>query len=174
LTEYRFPSEQQKYLQSVGKILPRILEKIFNELGFGVWINPGPVNGVDLKLFGNENRLVLVAEILNWSPYTILFRERKGCIIHNLSFYDCRRVLIYTAMSNEDFLDDLSDYDISTLRIGYQVLTKKSYDFYEARNQVIDRKIYNRSVKRDIKLKIEDYLESSGIHPLYVANQDNQ
>ena len=160
MSDHRFPCEQHRYLQSVGKILPRILGKIFLGIGFGVWINPGQANGVDMELFDREGSLVLVAEILNWSPYSMLSDERKQCIIHNLTSYNCARLLVYTAMRNNALLLDLPEYGISVLRIGYQVLTKKSYDFYLARNQVVERKINGRSVKREIRSKVLQYLES--------------
>jgi hypothetical protein len=62
----RFPSEKSKYLRSVGRVLPRILGKILLELGFGVWVNPQPRNGVDIEVYDKEGTLVLVVEILNW------------------------------------------------------------------------------------------------------------
>lgn len=161
----RFPRVKTAYLQSIGKILPRILRKIFLELGFGVWINPDQGNGVDLELYDNNGRLVVVIEVLNWSPFTILFDERKDCIVNNLTSYDCVRLLVYTAMSNEDFLADLPDNNIYTIKIGYQVLTHMSYKFFEARNQVIGRKINTKSVKRHIKQKIIQFLELSDANP---------
>ena len=104
-------------------------------------------------------------EVLNWSPFTILFDERKDCIVNNLTSYDCVRLLVYTAMSNEDFLADLPDNNIYTIKIGYQVLTHMSYKFFEARNQVIGRKINTKSVKRHIKQKIIQFLELSDANP---------
>ena len=70
LAEYRFPRMKTSYLQLVGKILPRILGKIFLELGFGVWVNPQPRNGVDLEVYDNKGKLVLVIETFNWSPFS--------------------------------------------------------------------------------------------------------
>lgn len=161
----RFPREKTKHLQSVGKILVRILDKILLDLGFGVWVNPQPRNGVDMEVYDEKGILVLAIEVLNWSQFSWMYPERVEWIIENLTSYKCRRLLVYTAMSEENYLENLSDYSISVVKIGYQVLTEKIYKFYEARNQVIGRKINNRTVKRDIKQKMLEYLESLDIHP---------
>jgi hypothetical protein len=165
LTDYRFYTRQTRYLQATGRILPRVLGKIFRKNGFNVWVNPRQGNGVDLKLFDAEGRLVLVVEVLNWSFVCKFSNERKQSIINNLTGYNCNRILVYTAMRNEHLLQDLPQHGISTLKIGYQLLTPKSYEFFLAKHQVIKRRINDRCVKREIEQKVLQYIEASKIHP---------
>jgi hypothetical protein len=159
----RYPDEQKEYCQSVGRLLPNIVGLALRDLGFKVWVNPDQSNGVDLKLFDKEDSLVLVAEIINWSSFSEMSKNRKTCIITNLSEYDCRRVFIYTALKNEGILDDFYTYGIFLLRIGYQVLTKPYYEHYAKKNQVIHREIDSEEIRKDIRSKIANFLSFIGI-----------
>jgi hypothetical protein len=158
----RYPIEKQRYYQSVGRLLPHRIGQVLQELGFETWICKGQSNGIDLIVF-NEDGLVFVAEIFNFSVFTELSRRRLNGIISNLSKYSCRRVLIYSTCANENILSDLSFYDISLLRIGYQLQPKSFYDHYAEKDQVILREIDSRTTRQDIKSKIGEFLQSSAI-----------
>ena len=159
----RYPDEQHKYCQSVGRLLPNIIGLALRDLGFKVWVNPDQSNGVDLKLYDKEDNLVLVAEIINWSSYSEMANNRKRSIISNLSEYNCRRVLIYTTLKNEGVLDDLGSNEISLLKIGYQVLPETYYQFYAKKGQVCRREIDSEETRQDIRSKMVNFLQSSGI-----------
>ena len=79
----RFPCKQMVYTKYVGKLLPNILEEVFNELGFRVKVNHQQANGVDLEVF-LENNLILVAEVLNWSIGSRLTNKRKNNYISSI------------------------------------------------------------------------------------------
>jgi len=161
----RYPVKRKTYTQSVGKLLPHRISQILQKLGFKTWINRGQTNGVDLKAY-SEDRLVLVAEILNWSPVCVLSHRRKNCIIDNLSGYTCRKLLVYTCLENESILEDLTSYEIATLKIGYQIQPKYFYEFYSERDQVNLRRVDSRETKQDIKSKLVEYLHSSSIEAI--------
>ena len=93
----RYPLVKSKYLESVGTLLPHRIGQILKDLGYEAKIESVHSNGVDLKVSNNED-LFLVAEILNWSPYTELNYKRRSCIQRNLGKYNCYKVLIYTSM----------------------------------------------------------------------------
>ena len=76
--EKRYPIKRTSYTQSVGKLLPHGIGQIFQELGFKTWINSGQTNGVDLKVYDNQDNLLLVAEILNWSIGSLLSEKRTA------------------------------------------------------------------------------------------------
>ena len=156
----RYPVPQADYLQKTGRLLAHRLGQLFNELGYFTWICEGQNKGVDLKVFDRYWNLVLVAEILNWSPRTNIPHTRKRKIIDNLSRYDCHRVLIYTAMGNENNLNELGLYNISIIKIGYQILPKFFYSYFEAKNQLEGRKIDSRETTLQIKSIISEYLQS--------------
>ena len=157
----RYPIERTRYTQSIGKLLPHRISQILQELGLKTWINHGQTNGVDLKAYDSEDHLVLVAEILNWSPVCVLSHKRKNNITNNLSRYNCKKLLIYTCFKNESFLEDLRSYRISLLKIGYQILPRHFYEFYLKRNHVESRKVDSRRTKQCIKSKIVEYLRFS-------------
>jgi len=161
--EKRYPIKRTSYTQSVGKLLPHRISQIFQELGFKTWINSGQTNGVDLKVYDNGNNLLLVAEILNWSIGSLLSEKRKNCIIENLLCHNCKKVLIYTNFENEDTLENFSEYGISLLKIGYQLLPKYFYDFFRAKDEIISRKIDSKETKEDIGRKIVSFLVNSKI-----------
>jgi len=157
----RYPIERTRYTQSIGKLLPHRISQILQELGLKTWINHGQTNGVDLKAYDSEDHLILVAEILNWSPVCVLSHKRKNNITNNLSRYNCKKLLIYTCFKNESFLEDLRSYRISLLKIGYQILPRHFYEFYLKRNQVESRRVDSREIKEDLKSKIAEYLQFS-------------
>ena len=64
---------------------------------------------------------------------------------------------------------DLSDYNISLVKIGYQLLPKYFYDFYAAKEEIRSRRIDSRETRQDIKSKIIEYLKSSSIEILSPA-----
>jgi hypothetical protein len=156
----RYPVPMKEYTQKTGRLLAHRLGQISQQLGYTSWICKGQKNGVDLKLFDQDNNLILVAEILNWSCYTELSSERKNWIIKTLSQHSCNRLLIYTTMENENMLNGLSVYAISTLKLGYQILPKYFYSHYERKGQVERRRIDSWETSLNIKLKLKEYLQS--------------
>lgn len=162
-SRYRYPIERTRYTQSVGRLLPHRISQIFQELGFETWISQGQSNGVDLKVYDTKDHLILVAEVFNWSSYSSLAENRKNNIINNLSEFKCKRLLIYTCFENENCLSDLSNHSISCLKIGYQILPEYFYNFYSRKNQMESRKIDSKETKADIKSRIIEYLQYSGI-----------
>ena len=124
----KYPVDPSRYRALVGRLLPRIIEQIFQELGFDVRVDLIQNNGVDLTVFNNANEVFLVGEILNWSPYSLLSRKRKECIKTNLCNYDCKRVLFYTAMENDYLLESLHNKNIDLLCLDNQVLPKDFFD----------------------------------------------
>lgn len=156
----KYPIDLQRYLQSVGRLLAHRIGQIFEELGFVSWIAKGQSNGVDLIIKDREGNLVLVAEIINWCPYSELSPTRKNSMISNLGQYNCRKLLIYTALKNEGFLDNLGGFGISLLKIGHQLLPRFFYEHFRRMNQVEQRKIETRETKEDIKTKVVTLLQS--------------
>jgi hypothetical protein len=167
----KYPVKESRYYQSVGKLLPHRIGQIFQELDFVSWIAKGQLNDVDLKVFDDKDNLILVAEILNWCPYSGLSEIRKNWIITNLSKYNCKKLLIYTVLKNEDILDYFAVNGISLLKIGFQLLPKSFYDFFARKNQIESREIDSRKNKRYIKSKFEEYLQSSNIEILTSASE---
>jgi hypothetical protein len=167
----RYPIQRSRYFQSVGRLLEHRLGQIFQELGYQTWICPGQSNGVDIIVF-NENDLILVAEVLNFSICTYLSNKRKKSIISNLSEYSDRRLLIYSCLANENILDDLGLYGISPLKIGYQLQPKWFYDCFAIRNRVVLREVDSRETRQDIKSKIVRFLQSLNDRDLFVLNNE--
>jgi hypothetical protein len=156
----RYPVRRKLYIKTVGELLEKIISQAFNELGFRTEI-AGSSNGVDIKVFDKEDDLFLVAEILNWSPRSWLSHKRKNNIIHNLSKYDCARLLIYTCMKDENLLQDLMAQRIQTLKIGFQILPKNYYNFYFKKNQVDLREADSEETREEIKMRIIECVTAS-------------
>lgn len=156
----KYPIDLKRYLQCTGKLLEHRIGQIFQELEFETQISKGQSNGVDLIVKDKEGKLVLVAEILNWCPYSELSPKRKKKIIFNLTQHECRKLLIYATLENESYLRDLSDLGISSLKIGFQVLPRFFYEHWALNKQVEQRRIDSRETKELIKSKILEYLLS--------------
>ena len=155
----RYPLAKSKYLESVGALLPHRIGQILQNLGYNAQIESVHTNGVDLKVSDNED-LFLVAEILNWSPYTELNYKRKWCIQRNLCKYNCNKVLIYTSMKNAKILKSLLDEDILLLCLDNQILPKVFYEFYQQRNQVKNRTVDCKKNIEHVRRKIISCLSS--------------
>jgi hypothetical protein len=155
----RFPVEQQICNKCIGALLQHRIGQILKDLGFRTKIAKVESNGVDLEVYDVENNLVLVGEIINWSPYSYLSIPRRNRIIDNLSQYHCRKVLIYAAMKGEDLLDDFDSYGISKLKIGYQLLPKLFYKHYSERGMIESRRIDSRKTRKDILTKMSNLLD---------------
>lgn len=154
----RFPCKQEEYTKTVGKLLPPILGEILTELGLKVKVNPQQTNGVDIEIFLGDN-LVIVAEVLNWSIASRLNNKRKGNIIRNLNEHKCSKLLVHTVpLSN---LDGLGENGIYLIEIGYQILPKTYYDFFQRKGQIIKRNIDSDSTRRNIRAKILKYIDNS-------------
>ena len=144
-------------MQTVGRLLPRRISQILRELGYNVWINPNQGNNIDLKVWSNNN-LIIVGEILNWSIGSKLAEKRLNKMISNLNNFDCRKLLVYTTLDQASVSKFIQN-DIDVLEIGYQLLPKFYYDFFSAKEQVERREIDSDATKQDIKEKIASYLE---------------
>ena len=72
---FTLPCEKEKYAGIVGNLLPVVLERIFRELHLIPILNPRQTNGVDIQVFQNDS-IVLVGEILNWSISSRLYNKR--------------------------------------------------------------------------------------------------
>jgi hypothetical protein len=158
----RYPIEKERYFQSVGRLLPHRISQILQDLGFNTWICKGQSNGIDLIVF-NENGLVFVAEIFNFSKFSELSNKRLNSIISNLSEYSCKRILIYSTCKNENILNDLPTHDISLLRIGYQLQPKFFYDHFAGKGQLVLRRFDSRETRKDIESKIAESLSDVDI-----------
>jgi len=112
---YSLPCERLKYTKKVGELLPKILGKIFAELGFDAGVNSQQENGVDLEIY-KDNNLVLVVEVLNWSIWSRLNTKRKNKITENLSKFRCNKWLIYTVPLSG--ISTLIENGIELVRIG--------------------------------------------------------
>jgi hypothetical protein len=152
----RYPVKRTVYIQSIGRLLPHRISQIFEELGFETWINPKQGNDMDLKVFLGQ-KLIIVAEILNWSIGSKLSQKRKNCIIKNLSKYHCEKLLIYTIL-DKDSLEYFTNNGISLIEIGYQILPKTFYQFFSEINRTEFRKADSKETYTSIKRKIIDYL----------------
>jgi hypothetical protein len=159
----RYPVKMHIYIQRTGRLLVHRISQILTAQGFKTWINPKQRNGIDLKVW-KDGKLILVAEVFNWSSYTYCSAKRKNRITNNLiEVTDCKRVLIYTAMRDETAIDDLDLHDISTLKIGYQILPKDFYKHYEAKNQIENRRIDSKETSQHIKAKLTELMQSLNI-----------
>ena len=164
----RYPVKRHVFMQKVGRLLPHRIGQILEELGytnrygFKVWINPNQGNDVDLKVWSN-NDLILIGEILNWSTGSRLSEKRCNNIICNLSKHHCRKILIYTVLDRKNWLK-VHRNKIDTLKIGYQILPQTFYWFYKYRGQTTKRMTDCKDTKKDIKSKISRYLENKNLH----------
>jgi hypothetical protein len=156
-----FPCEKEEYCKIVGGLLPRILVGIFSGLGFGVRVNPEVANDVDLWVY-LDGKLVLVAEILNWSVRSRLSEKRKDGIIRNLCHYNCNRVLIYT-VPNSNIDDEFTENNIDTVCIGFQVLPPEFYEFFLKKGQIIRRRHESSETIEHIKHVTKNYLIKKGL-----------
>ena len=98
----RYPVRRYIYTQTVGNLLPRIVKKIFLQLGASrVWIPKGQGNNVDIKVWDRKGKLTIVGEIINWSIRSQLSKKRRNKMISNLKQYCCNKVLIYTNLNKK-------------------------------------------------------------------------
>lgn len=155
----RYPIDRQRYFNCIGALFAHRLGQIFKELGYVTSIAKGQSNGTDL-IVSDDDRKILAAEVFNFRITTYLNEYKKTDIIRNLSEYNCRRLLIYSCLANEDILIDLPLHAIFRLKIGYQLQPKHFYDFFEAKGQVELREVDSRKTWEDIKSKIVAFLQS--------------
>jgi hypothetical protein len=147
-------------IQKTGRLLAHRIGQILKAQGYKTWIAKDQRRGIDLKVSHNGN-LILVAEILNWSPYTYFSVKRKNRIIRNLMSYEnCDRVLIYTTMRDETPLEDFHALDISIVKLDCQILPKHFYKFYEEKKQVTGRKIDSKESSQHIKTKLSKFMQT--------------
>lgn len=151
-------------MQTVGRLLPRRISQILREIdsNLTVWINPEQGNDIDMRVWDNDE-LVFVAEILNWSIGSRMSEKRLTKMISNLNKFNCRELLVYTTLEQES-LSKFIQNGIDVIEIGYQLLPEYYYDFFSSKKQVIKRKIDSAVTKKDIKQKIISYLERSISH----------
>lgn len=162
----RYPISQKEYMQKTGRLLAHRIGQQLQHFGYNTWICKEQNNGVDLKVYNLNGCLIFVAELLNWSPYTEMSNKRKRWIKENLKKYSCYKLLIYTAMKNQDMLNDLYKDSICILKLGYQILPKFFYKHYEAKNQVEGRSIDSKETTLHIKSQLLSFLESLTLQPL--------
>ena len=58
----RFPTTNRRYRRLTGELLPIIIGKILDEIGFKTEINNVASNGVDLKVFNKRDEIVMVGK----------------------------------------------------------------------------------------------------------------
>ena len=159
LSYSKYPVSRTVYTQTTGKLLEHIIKKIFLELKASkVNLPYGQANDVDIKVWDRKGKLVIVGEIINWSIFSLLTTNRRNIMITNLTQHPCNRVFIYTNLS-KSHLTFFTTNNIDQIKIGYQVLHNPYFNFYQNKNQVINRKGYCLAVKNDIKKKIQVYLK---------------
>jgi len=115
-------------------------------------------NGTDLKVW-YDGKLVLVAEVLNWSVGSYLSEKRSRNIKKNLDQYSCPKVLIHTTLSNHE-IQKFADTDIIVFKIGYQLLPRYFYNFFREKNQIQQRRYDSKETKEDLKMKIQTLMET--------------
>lgn len=146
-------------MQTVGRLLPRRISQILKEINpdYTVWINPNQGNGIDLKVWYNNN-LIIAGEILNWSIKSRLSEKRRETMISNLDEFPCRKLVVYTSLE-DNHISRFTQNGIDILEIGYQLLPRDYYYFFLEKEQVDKRRIDSNSTKEDIKNKIIVYLK---------------
>ena len=153
MSRNKYPVPKTKYLQSVGRLLPHRICQILKELNYEAEMSTKQSNGTDLKVW-YDGKLVLVAEVLNWSVGSYLSEKRSKNIKDNLNQYSCPKVLIHTTLSNHE-VQKFADTDIIVFKIGYQLLPKYFYNFFREKNQVQQRRYDSKEIKEDLKMKIQ-------------------
>jgi hypothetical protein len=156
----RFPIDRHLYGKCVGSLLQHRIGQILQELGFKTKIVKVEGNDADVVVYDGKDHPILAGEILNWSTGSYMNDRRKNGIIHNLSPYSCRKVLICGAPKEEPLLDDLSLHDISILRIGYQILPRYFYDFFVELKKIDSRRIDSRETRSELKSILVNLLKS--------------
>lgn len=163
-SEKRYPVKRAVYMQTVGRLLPRRISQILKEINpdYTIWINPNQGNGIDLKVWYN-NDLIIVGEILNWSIKSRLAEKRRENMISNLHEFPCRKLLICTTLE-DNHVSRFIQNGIDIIGIGYQLLPRYYYNFFLEKEQVDKRMIDHNSTKEDIKNKIIVYLKKHFSH----------
>jgi hypothetical protein len=155
---YAYDQEDEGNRRALGKLLTHRIGQIIEELGYRTEIPRGQSNGVDIRVW-NKDSIVLVAEIKNYNIKTKLTYDRKEDFINNLLEYpNCKKFLIYTQMANEEILDDLGDWEISALKIGYQLLPAWFYYSLEIEHRYY-RLIDSKETSLDIKNKLSRIIQ---------------
>ena len=115
-----------------------------------------------------DGRPILALEIINWNIKTRLYNRRRVHIIVNLSEFDCHRIFLYTNHISQNQLSIIKEHNIHLLQIGFQILRRPCYEFYQERNYVDGREIFTNSVKAKIRAKILEFLDYEYYQSRYI------
>ena len=154
------PCDEKIYIKCVGRFLVGVLRIIFQELGFQVQEFHQQRNGIDMAVY-YDKRCAIVLEIKNWNITSRLTDGKRKKVIINLSKYDCHRLFLYTNPISKVQLDTIESKGINLLEIGFQILRKPCYDYFEQTgNRIIGRRIFTNSIKAEIRSKILEFLDN--------------
>ena len=154
----RYPCDEYQYNHCVGRLLVGVLKIVFRELGFDVIAYHQQRNGADMVVYA-EGIEVFALEIINWNVSSRLYNKRRNCIITNLEEFDCQRIFVYTNQISKIQLMMIKAHNIHLFKIGYQILRKPCYEYFEETGRIIGRKVYSNSVKAEIRTKILEFLD---------------
>lgn len=161
MSNFSFPCRKEEYCRIVGELLPTTISKVLFDCGFRPEASPLSANDVDLRVY-LADRLVLVAEILNWSISSRLADKRKNKIIKNLiAFSNVARALIHS-VPNSNIDDEFAEKGIDTVCIGFQLLPNEFYSFFVEKGHIVKRRPVTMKAFHDIRATIANYLNEKG------------
>ena len=147
-------------MHCVGRLLVGVLKIILQELGCRVDVNHQQSNGVDIHVFVDKRR-VIVLEVVNWNITCRLYETRRENIIANLSQHEkCHKIFLYTNPLSKNQLGKIEERGIHLIQLGFQILRQPCYEFFQEKSWVTGRKIFTNSVKAEIRSKILEYLDN--------------
>lgn len=162
MNDLRLPCKQGEYCRIVGQLLPMTISKNLFDFGFKAKAGPLSANDVDLQAY-IADRLVLVAEVLNWSVSSRLADKRKNRIIKNLIAFDnVARALIHS-VPNSNIDGEFDEKGVDTVCIGFQLLPQEFYGFFVERGHVIKRRPLTAKAFSHINVTIANYLKEKGL-----------
>ena len=155
--------DRMSYNKIVGALRVNNIVAIITELGSTAQSNAVEKDDVDIRVYDNDENLVLVIEVTNWRLTSYMSEKKAKSVQKNFRKYSCHKLFICSFEENYAKAIDYFDDDVTIIQLQHQTQPRSWYDWFREQNRADGMRPDCEETKQHLEASLLDYFIRKGI-----------
>jgi hypothetical protein len=166
----KYPVKRRSYCESVGDAGQRTVKEALKMLGCQVTMAKSVhANNVDI-IFYRDGKIGALEVFNEDANRSYISTKRASGMRRNLRGFKYKGVVCNEGLTKSSETRRIIK-NIPFLKLGFQILPRRFYDFFNKRRELFHRKIDSRNTLKHVKNALEGFLVKIGFTlPMYISN----